>query len=140
MSVIDRFELLYSNFDKQALNILNDVYSPNILFVDPVSEHRGLNAVHEYFANLVNNTKHCECTIINKLTTNENVVVMWKMQFSHPSIKSGALVEVDGISHLTIKDDRVTYHRDFYDMGQMIYEHLPLLGSVVKTIKKRMSA
>ena len=140
MCVIDRFEYLYSNFDKQAVSSLAEVYGEDILFVDPITEHRGLAAVEAYFNNLITRTTYCKCTIINKLTSEQNVVVTWKMQFSHPAIKSGSMVEVDGVSQLTVSQNKVVYHRDFYDMGQMIYEHIPLLGKVVKKIKKRMSA
>ena len=139
MCVIDRFEALYSQFDKHAIELVPQVYADNIVFVDPITEHKGLTQVTHYFENLVSNTKHCECQILKRWDADEHTVLTWKMLFSHPSIKSGAVVEVDGVTHLTISNDRVIYHRDFYDMGQMIYEHLPLIGSLVRAIKRRMS-
>jgi hypothetical protein len=36
------------------------------------------------------------------------------------------------------KAGKVRYHRDYFDLGAMLYEHLPLLGSLVKTIKRRL--
>ncbi|WHI49643.1 hypothetical protein P3339_14310 [Microbulbifer sp. MLAF003] len=34
--------------------------------------------------------------------------------------------------------DKVFYHEDFYDMGAMVYEQVPLLGSLIRKIKSRL--
>jgi len=33
----------------------------------------------------------------------------------------------------------VIYHRDYFDMGAFVYENIPVLGSVVRYTKKRLS-
>ena len=48
-------------------------------------------------------------------------------------------ISVNGVSLLTLKDDRVVYHRDYYDMGEMVYEHVPVLKRVIHYIKKRLT-
>ena len=48
-------------------------------------------------------------------------------------------ISVNGVSLLTLKDDRVVYHRDYYDMGEMVYEHVPVLKRVIYYIKKRLT-
>ena len=35
---------------------------------------------------------------------------------------------------------KVCQHRDYFDLGAMLYEQLPLLGPVVRTIKMRLGA
>lgn len=35
-------------------------------------------------------------------------------------------------------DSRITHHEDFYDMGAMIYQHVPVLGWAVKKINSRL--
>jgi hypothetical protein len=39
-----------------------------------------------------------------------------------------------------IQGEKIIRQRDYYDAGQMIYEHLPLLGWVVRGIKRRVGA
>jgi hypothetical protein len=34
----------------------------------------------------------------------------------------------------------VCLHRDYFDLGAMLYEQLPLLGAVVRTLKGRLGA
>jgi hypothetical protein len=37
-----------------------------------------------------------------------------------------------------VGNDRVVLQRDYYDAGEMIYEHLPLLGWAVRSVKRRV--
>ena len=62
------------------------------------------------------------------------------MSFSNPRLNGGEIIHVDGSSVLSIRDDLVEYQRDYYDMGAMVYEQLPILGSVVRYIRGRMAA
>jgi len=32
----------------------------------------------------------------------------------------------------------VTYHRDYFDLGALIYERVPVLGGLIRGIKGRM--
>ena len=46
---------------------------------------------------------------------------------------------VDGISHIRYNSaGEAEYHRDYFDMGQMIYDHVPFVRGMVKFVDKRM--
>jgi hypothetical protein len=62
------------------------------------------------------------------------------MTFASPRLNGGRDVEVDGSSVLAICEDRITYQRDYYDLGAMVYEQLPVLGAVIRHIRGRMAA
>lgn len=59
------------------------------------------------------------------------------MHFSHTKLAKQRTILVEGFTHLRIRDDRVCYHRDYADLGQMLYEHIPVLGRVIKVVKRR---
>ena len=44
---------------------------------------------------------------------------------------------VPGVSLLRL-DKKIIEHHDYYDLGAMVYEHIPLFGGVVKGVKKRI--
>jgi hypothetical protein len=46
---------------------------------------------------------------------------------------------VAGCTHLKWHDT-VFYHRDFFDAGAMLYEQLPVFGSIIAWLKRRMAA
>ena len=62
----------------------------------------------------------------------------WTMFLRHPKLRSGETIRVEGASYLKTRNGRIYYHRDYFDMGAMLYEHLPLLGRVVNTIKHKL--
>ena len=43
-----------------------------------------------------------------------------------------------GCSVVDIAGEQVLHQRDYYDAGEMIYEHLPLLGWAVRGVKRRV--
>ena len=57
----------------------------------------------------------------------------------HKQLNGQKPIEVQGHSHLKMLDGQVVYHRDYLDIGSMLYEHIPVLGCAIKSIKKRAS-
>lgn len=55
-----------------------------------------------------------------------------------PKAREG-LISVRGVSHLQIAN-KVTFHEDFYDMGAMIYEQLPVIGGLTRWLRNRLAA
>lgn len=139
MNVIDRFTDFYQNVNNESLKQLGQIYAEQILFVDPVVEHQGLVALDTYFKNLMENTTSCHCDIQNIVTQKDKHMVTWEMNFTHPKLNSGRNVQVQGVTELRTSEDRIVYHRDYYDMGQMIYEQVPLLKNVVNSLKRRLA-
>jgi hypothetical protein len=62
------------------------------------------------------------------------------MRLKSENLKGGDEVKLDGVSHITFAKDQdlVIFHRDYFDMGEFIYENIPLFGGVVKFIKARL--
>jgi hypothetical protein len=60
------------------------------------------------------------------------------MHFRHPGL-GDRLISVRGVSHLQI-NDKIDYHEDFYDMGAMLYEQLPLIGTVTRWLRLRLAS
>ena len=65
--------------------------------------------------------------------------VTWTMRFAHAQLRGGKPILVDGVSQLDIAGDKIVRQRDYYDMGAMIYENVPLLGFVVAGLRRRMA-
>ena len=67
--------------------------------------------------------------------------VQWIMHFSHPRLQSGRVIEVPGSSFLHFSDsDKGFLHGDYFDLGSVLYQHLPVLGGVVRSINRRLGS
>ncbi len=128
----------YSELNKENLGRLEDIYAQNVVFEDAAHRIEGYNALLTYFQNLYKNVDRCQFDIAEKHQSGGTGFLTWTMRLQHPNLAGGNQVSVKGISHLRFVDDKVIYHRDYFDMGEMLYENLPLLGSVIRKIKQRL--
>ena len=135
--VVVRFCRFYEELSSENLTQLPEVYSENIHFMDPAHEFHGLAQLTEYFIELMKNQKGCEFIIRDVADIGNEAYLQWTMAFRHPLLNFGRTVSVDGASHIRF-DDKVTFHRDYFDLGAMIYENLPLLGRMVRAMKQRL--
>lgn len=142
MNVIDRFGQLYAELCQTSPEDLASIYSEDVIFIDPIKSHRGLESVKVYFANLLAQSKSCRFDIANVVKTEPSDadithMVNWTMYLT--LTKSESVIVLNGTSQLTVRDDLITYHRDYYDLGEMVYEHIPILRFFIKKIKARLA-
>ena len=83
--------------------------------------------------------KYCRFIIDNVIEQDGEACLVWRMEYAHHKINAGKMIHVDGSSFLKFSD-KIDFHRDYLDMGQMLYEHLPVVGRVIKGIKKRVKS
>lgn len=137
-SVIDRFVDYYAELDNQPPTALAALYHLDGALIDPFGRHDGLFAIQRYFTHLLANVDSCRFVIDPPLCVSDRFAVTWTMHWSHPRISGGETLTLPGCSVVDVQDDRIMLQRDYYDAGEMIYEHLPLLGWAVRGVKRRM--
>lgn len=137
-SVIDRFVDYYSELDNQPPTALTALYHPDAVLIDPFGHHQGLFAIQRYFTHLLVNVTHCRFAIDAPLSDAHRFVVTWTMHWSHPRIAGGEPLSLPGCSVVTVQDDQVIHQCDYYDGGEMLYEHLPVLGWAIRSVKRRV--
>ncbi|MFS7183607.1 nuclear transport factor 2 family protein [Serratia proteamaculans] len=128
----------YRHLDMSLLPQLSRIYHPHVVFIDPVSHYDGVDALERYFAQLLKKVNYCRFDIQPALVQGDEASLFWRMEYSHPSLKKGHAMSLNGASHLRLAENRIIYQRDYYDLGAMIYEHVPMLGGAVRAIKARL--
>ena len=134
-ATLDNFRALFNELDKGNLNKLSRVYSEDIRFQDPLSTVSGLDELTHYFAGAYANVISCRFEFGEAVVHGEFAALPWVMHLHHKRLRKGREVQVQGISHIEIRDGMVCYHRDYFDAGEMLYENLPLIGRAIRWIK-----
>ena len=135
--VISDFAELYQSLNKDNLHRLSEVYSDDVVFIDSSHKLQGISNLTDYFEGLYSNLEYCKFDIKHiQSDSTGHAFLTWQMDFAHPKLSGGKNITVDGATDLRF-EEKITYHRDFIDMGQMLYEHIPVLGSVIRFIKKK---
>ena len=138
--MIERFCEVYQKLNKDNLETLGLIYHPAIHFVDPAHELHGLPELTSYFKTLYASTTSVNFEFTARIQQGNDIAVEWLMNFSHPRLQQGRTIGVNGMSHLQIdQSGLVDYHRDYFDLGALIYEHLPILGTLIIRLKRRIS-
>ncbi len=130
----------FNQFSKQNMKILSDFYHPDIQFVDPLVNLKGLATLTEYYADLYENVISIRFDFSKVLQSGAEEVGFWKMRVRHKRLNGGDEIVVDGNSHVIYDPESqlCIYHRDYFDAAAMLYENIPVLGFGVRQIKNRI--
>ncbi len=137
--LIERFKTFYQHMLATEWAELDNIYSANISFCDPIHHVEGREALYRYFDDLCQQVLNCRFDFLDQVVSPGKAYLKWDMHFSHPKFGSNKTITVRGVSQLQYNDAGIYYHEDVYDMGALIYENIPLFGGGVRWLKHRLS-
>ena len=133
-----RLKHFFEHFSAETLEALESIYTPDVEFRDPIHTVHGAFALRHYLRTMASNLTHYRLRYLEEQVGANAAFVSWEMDYAHPRLAGGKILTIRGISHLKYTD-KVYFHEDCYDVGALLYEHLPLLGPVTRFLKHRMS-
>lgn len=136
---VDKFITVFQRLSAKNIDLIDTIYHQKITFTDPIHKVEGLLNLKQYLAHLYQNLSQCDFDITEVIASGNTAAIYWQMHYRHPKLNKGKLITVNGSSHLKMQDNLVIYHRDYLDLGEMLYEQLPFMGRVVKWIKEKAS-
>ncbi len=139
LQLIERFKTFYQRMLETEWAELDDIYTTDVLFCDPIHRVEGREALYRYFDDLCNNLTSCHFDFLDQVILPGKAYLKWDMHFSHPKFGNHKVITVRGVSQLQFNDRGIYYHEDVYDMGALIYENIPLFGGSVRWLKQRLA-
>ncbi|MCK6408790.1 nuclear transport factor 2 family protein [Thauera sp.] len=132
-----RLARFYEALAPANLAALDALYAPGARFKDPFNEVTGTAAIRRIFAHMFATTDAPRFVVTDCIEQGEQAMLGWEFHF----VLRGRALIVRGVTHLRFDaDGRVVLHRDYWDAAEELYEQLPLLGGVMRLIKRRLSA
>ena len=136
---VNEFIDVYNKLNIDNLNTLEDIYHNDIHFQDPLHTVNGRKNLIQYFEKMYTNVSYCQFEITHSFNCENEAAIYWDMTYQHQSLNKGKSIIVHGHSRLKVVDRKVIYHRDYFDLGNLIYQHIPVLGGVINWINNRAS-
>jgi len=133
----DKFQYIFQKLTKDSLYLIDEFYDPNIEFHDPVGMIKGTKKIKSYYENMYKNVKTIRFDFSHFVESGDDVVGVWTMTLETEKLNGGKPIVVPGTSVIKFSQGKAIYHRDYFDMGAFVYENVPVLGFLVKTIKNR---
>lgn len=135
-ALLEQFKNFFRLLHQSDLIRLRLIYADGVMFKDPLHQVRGLVELEDYYASMCADLTDCRFEFLDELSNGNAAYVKWVLHFKHPRLGNRP-ISVRGVSHLKW-GEKIEYHEDFYDMGEMLYEQLPLLGNVTRWLRLRL--
>ncbi len=134
---LDHFISVFESLSKDRVSGLIDIYSAHAFFKDPFNEVHGLAAIIGIFNHMFWQVDEPKFKVTRSVLQNDDAFIVWDFSFRLKG--SGKAQCIHGSSHLHFTPDhKVDYHRDYWDAAEELYEKIPLLGSLMRFLKRRV--
>ncbi|MFO1326085.1 MAG: nuclear transport factor 2 family protein [Rubrivivax sp.] len=131
--VIEFFEAL----QPQHLQRLREVYTDDASFKDPFNEVHSTGSIERIFRHMFDTLDDPRFVVTQAMAQDDQAFLTWDF---HLQLRGAPLV-IRGATHLRFAPDgRVALHRDYWDAAEELYEKLPLLGALMRWLKRRARA
>lgn len=137
--VVEAFINLYNNYGTTAIQRFGEIYEDALVFEDPVHKISGLSAYQQYCQKIGKQCREINFECHSVICQQNQACINWTMRYRHPSLSWGKPITVQGCTLLHF-DEKISYHRDYLDLGEMIYEHVPVLGRMIRKLKRRLAS
>lgn len=137
-----RSERIRTTFDEvrvDTLHLLDDLYAEEMVFEDPLGRMEGLDEFRLYMEAMYQYVEDIEWEYTDEVVQGDTHVLFWTMTLQTKRLNKGKPFTVDGTSRLVFgENNKVIFHRDYFDMGTYIYERAPVVRWFVNFVKRRL--
>ena len=135
---VTRFIVFFENLSPADVATLGQVYAPEARFNDPFNEVRGVPAIQAIFAHMFGALEQPRFVVTGRVVQGNQCFLTWDFLFAFQRFDKGVTQTVRGASHLVLDDEGlVTLHRDYWDAAEELYEKLPVVGALMRWLRRR---
>lgn len=135
---LDRVVHLFETLQPTTLSALAECYDPQARFKDPFNDVTGVAEIHRIFLHMFDTLENPRFIVTHRLVQGNECFLTWDFRFRFRSFKKGQDQCIVGSTHLVFSEaGRITLHRDYWDAAEELYEKLPLIGSLMRWLKKQ---
>jgi ketosteroid isomerase-like protein len=132
-----RLTAWYEGLTVDSLRTTDQLYRPDARFKDPFNDVAGAAAIRRIFEHMFATLKAPRFTVVDSICDAQACLLIWDFEFRR---SGGAAMRVRGASHIEFADDgRVARHRDYWDPAEELYEKLPVLGALMRWLRRRLA-
>jgi steroid delta-isomerase len=115
---------------------LAQVYAADAQFKDPFNEVCGLEAIAGIFAHMFEQVNEPRFVVTTRVLQGSQAFLTWEFRFRMKRF-SNETQRILGATHIIFDvEGKVALHRDYWDAAEELYEKLPVLGSLMRWLKR----
>jgi steroid Delta-isomerase len=135
---LNRLVNYFQSLSPATVADMSRIYTEDAYFRDPFNEVTGIESIKHIFGEMFVRLHEPRFVITEKIAQENSAILIWDFDFRIKSLKPNLARRIHGLSHVRFAaDGRVNYHRDYWDAAGELYEQFPVIGSVMRWLKKR---
>ncbi|MGP1681439.1 MAG: nuclear transport factor 2 family protein [Giesbergeria sp.] len=135
---VTRAVAFFENLQPAHLAALDLIYAPDAEFKDPFNEVRGIAGVRGVFEHMFASLEAPHFVVTGRVLQGSECFLTWDFIFTMRRFRRGEPQVIRGASQLVFDGSgRIRVHRDYWDAAEELYEKLPLLGTLMRWLKRR---
>lgn len=138
---IDGLIRFFHELTPESVARFPEYYSADAFFKDPFNEVRGIAAIQRIFSHMYRQVEEPHFVVLEKIVDAGGAMLVWEFHFR---IRLWGKVDIQvmrGVSHLRFDSEgKVNYHRDYWDTAEELYMKLPVLGTLMRGLRRKMAA
>ena len=128
----------FETLSPQQLERLGELYTLDARFKDPFNEVQGLEPIAAIFRHMYASLDNPRFIVTGQVAEGSQCFLTWQFKFGFKNFHKGVEQSIAGASHLVLAaDGRIQVHRDYWDAAEELYEKLPVVGGLMRWLKKR---
>ncbi len=137
---VARVVALYETLAPADLPALRGVYADDARFKDPFNQVQGVAAIARIFSHMFRTLDAPRFQVVDIVADGDALFLTWDFTFRTRGA-GAATMAIHGASHIRFNAaGQVALHRDYWDAAEELYEKLPVLGVLMRWLKKRASS
>jgi steroid delta-isomerase len=119
---------------------IGDVYANGAYFRDPFNEVAGTAAIARVYEKMFEHLGDVRFVVLETIADSGGAMITWDMTYRVKRWRPRETQRIHGATHLKFSaDGRISYHRDYWDAANELYAKLPLIGPVMRYLRKRLA-
>lgn len=128
------------SLDRAGVDDLHRHVTDTVHFRDPFNDVHGLEKMRSVFADMFETVDAPRFEVARQVCDNDVCYLDWRFSGSLRAVKGADPWSIDGVSRLRFDPSgRVAEHVDYWDAASGLYESIPVLGWVLRVIRRRIS-
>jgi hypothetical protein len=141
LDAVTRAVVFFETLSPQSVAGISTIYAAQARFVDPFNDVVGLTAITHIFAHMFVQLEAPRFVVTSQVVQGSQCFLTWDFQFRFKRFDKTTPQTIHGATHLGFSDKGlITLHRDYWDAAQELYEKLPVVGSLMRWLKKRANS
>ena len=139
--MIDALVDFFESVSPATVSRIGDLYATDARFKDPFNEVQGVPAIERIFRHMFTQVESPRFVVTERIAQYDSAMLAWRFEFGVRVGKAVRPQVVNGVTHFKFDaQGKVSLHRDYWDTGEELYMKLPVLGWLLRGLRRRLSA